>query len=75
MNDLVVIRTFLHEFEANVALSQLQAAGIQAMLLTEAAAEPPAGVPLPQSAGFGLAVHHRDADRATDLLTPPPSPT
>lgn len=73
MNDLAVIRTFHHEFEANVALSQLQAAGIQAILLShgDAAAEPGYA----ESAGYGLAVHHRDAMRAAELLTPPPSPT
>lgn len=74
MNDLVVIRTFLHEFEANVALSQLQAAGIQAMLLSDGGF-PESQPALSQSSGFGLAVHHRDADRATDLLTPPPPAT
>lgn len=70
-DEIAVIRTFLHEFEANVALAQLQAAGIQALILS--GGQQPGAAPGPGSA-FGLAVHRRDAERALELLPPPPSP-
>lgn len=70
-DDLVVIRTFASSALAELALSRLLAEGVQGMLLTQAA------LPTPGSTGaelsIGLAVHSRDANRAEQVLAPPPA--
>ena len=64
--DLVVIRTFSSRQEADAMLAALGAAGIQSLLLS--AGPYPAPAPAPE---IGLAVHHRDVERAEELLAPP----
>jgi hypothetical protein len=70
--DLVVIRTFSGQLEADATLAALRAAGIQSLLLSSGA---PAIAPLGGVArDIGLAVHRRDVERAEEVLAPPPDP-
>ncbi len=64
--DLVTIRTFVSEFEANLAKSALQAAGIDCMISRDdcGGMEPP----LSMAQGFKLVVRADDADRAAEVL-------
>jgi hypothetical protein len=65
-NDLVVVRTFSSELEAEMARVHLEAAGIQALVLKDDAGgmEPP----LQLTRGVRLLVHAGDRERARDLL-------
>jgi hypothetical protein len=70
-DDLVVARTFPNIFEANIALSALQAAGIDAMIRRDDCE----GL-YPQLAvdGAAIIVRSEDLERATDVLTKEPGP-
>ena len=63
---LVVIRTFGNLLQADEAQIELLSAGIQSLLLSHES------VPISGAAGDGvaLAVHRRDADVASAVLTP-----
>lgn len=64
---LVVIRTFLDHFEADLAHSALEAAGIESMIRSDdcAGLRPH----LSMSNGVELVVRGEDADRALEVLT------
>jgi hypothetical protein len=69
-NEVVVIRTFSTELEANVAKAELDKAGIHSLLLSsDAGAEQTPQPHLQLSHGIGLAVLARDAETAEAILT------
>ena len=69
-NDLVVVHTFPTESEANIAMSALQAAEIDAIIQADTA-----GGMRPHiawaSGGFKLLVRQEDADDAREILESP----
>ena len=69
-DDIVVVRTFAAEAEANIAASALESAEIDAMIQADTA-----GGMRPHiawaSGGFKLLVREEDADEARKVLTPP----
>ncbi|PYX97758.1 MAG: hypothetical protein DMG64_11140 [Acidobacteria bacterium] len=69
-DDLVVVRTFATEAEADIAASALESAEIDAMIQADTA-----GGMRPHiawaSGGFKLLVREEDADEARKVLTPP----
>jgi hypothetical protein len=68
-NDVVVIRTFGTELEANIAKAELDNAGIHSILLTSGdAGDVTAHQNLQLSHPIGLAVLQRDAETAEAIL-------
>jgi len=68
-NDVVVIRTFGTELEANIAKAELDHAGIQSLLLSAGdGGESKTQPHLQLSHGIGLAVVVRDAEAAEAIL-------
>jgi len=69
-DDLVVVRTFATQAEADIASSALESAEIDAMIQADTA-----GGMRPHiawaSGGFKLLVREEDADEARKVLTPP----
>ncbi|MFI5059190.1 MAG: putative signal transducing protein [Candidatus Acidiferrales bacterium] len=65
--DLVTIRTFIHEFEAIVAKSALEAAGINCMITADDCAGLQPSLSMAQ--GIRLVVRSDDADQAEEVLT------
>ena len=69
-DELVVVRTFATEAEADIAASALESAEIDAMIQADTA-----GGMRPHiawaSGGFKLLVREEDADEARKVLTPP----
>jgi hypothetical protein len=63
--DIIVFRTFLNHFEADVAKMALEAAGIECFVRSD-----DCGGMRPHfwMAGVELLVHHEDADRAEEVL-------
>jgi hypothetical protein len=69
-NDVVVIRTFSTELEANIAKAELDNAGIHSLLLSSGEDRQSQQHPhLQLSHGIGLAVLQRDAETAEAILT------
>ena len=70
--DLVVVRTFLNHFEADVAKSALEAADIDALISTDDAG----GMKPAMSLGsmVKILVRAEDAERASEILDAPPPP-
>jgi hypothetical protein len=69
-NEVVVIRTFGTELEANMAKAELDNAGIHSLLLSaDAGAERMPQPHLQLSHGVGLAVLERDAEAAEAILS------
>ena len=66
---LVVIRTFLNHFDADIAHTELEAAGIDSMIRSDDCG----GVsPNLWLGGVGLLVRDEDADRANEVLSTEP---
>jgi hypothetical protein len=68
-NEVVVIRTFSTELEANIAKAELDNAGIHSLLLAGDGGDPKPQPHLQLSHGIGLAVLQRDAETAEAILT------
>ena len=69
-DDLVVVRTFATEAEADIAASALESAEIDAMIQADTAAGMRPHIAW-ASGGFKLLVREEDADEARKVLTPP----
>lgn len=73
-NEVVVIRTFGTDLEANLAKAELDNAGIHSLLLTSGEGDGGGTHPnLQLSHGIGLAVLQRDADKAEAVLSTRPT--
>jgi hypothetical protein len=73
-NEVIVIRTFSTELEANIARAELENAGIHAILLSSGEGGDVTAHPhLQLSHGIGLAVLQRDADKAEAILATRPA--
>jgi hypothetical protein len=69
-NDVVVIRTFSTELEANIAKAELDNAGIHSLLMSAGGGEQTANQPhLQLTHGIGLGVLQRDAETAEAILS------
>jgi hypothetical protein len=68
-HDLVVIRTFLNKFEAELAKSALDAANIDAMVKADDAGGTQSGMWM---SGVQLLVRAEDAARAAEILSTSP---
>ena len=72
-NEVIVIRTYSTELEANIARSELENAGIQSLLLTSGEGLDVTAHPhLQLSHAIGLAVLQRDAEKAEAVLSARP---
>ena len=69
-SDLLVVRTFGNLFEAEVAQSALEAAGIESLLRADDAGGMRPGLWVGR--GVDLLVNAEDADRAEEILTTKP---
>jgi len=71
--ELIVVRTFTNQFEAEVAKSALDAAEIGSMLTSDDAGGVQPGLWV--SEGVALLVRPEDAQRAAEVLDNPARPT
>ena len=71
-DELVVVRTFINQFEADVAKSALDAAGIGSMLTADDGGGLQPG--LWASEGVSLLVRPEDVQRASEVLETPARP-
>lgn len=68
-NDLVVVHTFGSQAEADLAISALTAAGIEAVVQRDTAGGEYPGVAL--ASGIGIIVHAADEPAAREILSLP----
>ena len=69
-SDLVIVRTFLNTFDAELAKSALEAADIQSMIQADDAGGNATGLWM---SGVELLVRAEDAKRADEVLRTPPT--
>lgn len=70
--DLVIVRTFLNRFEADLAKSALDAVEIDSLIRTDDAGGMKPGMSMGST--VKLMVREEDAERAADILNIPASP-